>query len=142
MRRPQISLAPIRGAIERTLEGEKRADAEVSVLIVNDARIRELNRTYRGVDSPTDVLAFAMAEGESAHLHPELLGDIVISADRAESQAENAGHAVEDEFRLLAVHGTLHLLGHEDETASGRALMRRLTQKYLKGARKSGGEGP
>jgi probable rRNA maturation factor len=104
----------------------------VSVLIVGDARIRELNRIYRGVDSPTDVLAFAMAEGELAHLNPELLGDIVISAETAEAQAKRMGHDATQELQLLAVHGTLHLLGHEDETASGRARMRRLARKYLK----------
>ncbi|UCD57107.1 MAG: rRNA maturation RNase YbeY [Candidatus Hydrogenedentota bacterium] len=142
VRRREIRLAPIREAIERTLDGEKRTDAEVSVLIVNDARIRELNRLYRGIDSPTDVLAFAMAEGRFTDLHPDLLGDVVISAERAAVQAGRAGHALAHELRLLAVHGTLHLLGYEDETASGQARMRRLERKYLKRARKPGGESP
>lgn len=131
MRRPEIRVAPIREAIEATLEGEKRTDAEVSVLIVNDARIRKLNRLYRGIDTPTDVLAFAMGEGQFASIHPELLGDIIISVERAAAQAVRAGHSLEEEVRLLAAHGTLHLLGYEDENISGRALMRKLARKYL-----------
>ncbi len=143
VRRPGIKSAPIREAITETLKGEKRpAGTEVSVLIVNDGRIRELNRAYRGVDSPTDVLAFAMNEGRFADLHPELLGDVVISVCRAEAQAAEAGHDLMEELRLLAVHGTLHLLGHEDETSSGRARMRRRERKYLRSAQKHGGEDP
>ena len=134
MRRPGIKVAPIREVIEKTLEGEKKLDSEVSVLIVSDARIRELNRLYRGVDAPTDVLAFAMGEGMFADLHPELLGDVVLSAERAEAQAVEAGHSLMEELRLLTIHGTLHLLGYEDETASGRARMRRRERKYLKDA--------
>jgi len=106
----------------------------VSVLIVTDARIRELNRTYRGIDSSTDVLAFPMAEGKFAALNPDLIGDIVISAERARVQAQQAGHDLIDELRLLAAHGTLHLLGYEDETSRGRARMRRLAQKYAMSA--------
>ena len=112
------------------------------MLIVNDTRIRELNRLYREIDSPTDVLAFAMAEGEFAQLNSEVLGDIVISAETAETQAKRAGHGLAEELQLLAVHGTLHLVGHEDESETGRACMRRLERKYLKRLRKRGGEGP
>ncbi len=137
MRRPEIKHAPIREAIERVLESEKRRDAEVSVLLADDSRIREMNRLYRDVDSPTDVLAFAMAEGEFPEVHPEVLGDIVISVERAQEQAGLAHRGLMEELRLLAIHGTLHLLGYEDETVAGRARMRKLAQKYLKA-----GEGP
>jgi probable rRNA maturation factor len=130
-RRAGIKIAPIRRAIEKTLEGEDQTNAEVSVLLVTNARIRELNLLYRGVDSPTDVLAFAMNEGEFPGLHPQLLGDIVISVEMAEKQARDAEHGLMREMSLLAIHGTLHLLGYEDETASGRARMRRCERKYL-----------
>lgn len=103
----------------------------MSVLIVRDARMRELNRAYRGVDSSTDVLAFSMREGEFSSISPHVLGDVVISAERAQAQAERAGHDLMDELRLLAVHGTLHLLGYEDETGGGRARMRRLARRYV-----------
>lgn len=142
MRRPEIKLASIRAAIKRTLEGEKRTNAEVSVLLVNDSRMRDLNRLYRGIDSSTDVLAFAMGEGEFSDLHPDLLGDVAICVDAADKQKDRAGHSLIEEIRFLAIHGTLHLLGYEDETAAGRARMRRRGRKYLKDSRKSGGEGP
>jgi len=138
MRKPQINIAPLREAIEQTLRGENREDAEVSVLLVNDERMRDLNRTYRGVDSTTDVLAFPMGEGEFPELNPQMLGDIVVSVERALLQAKQAGHDLVDEVRLLAVHGTLHLLGYEDETSAGRTRMRRLAKKYImnKGSRR------
>lgn len=142
MRRPEIKLASIRAAIEKTLEAEKRTDAEVSVLLVNDSRMRELNRSYRNIDSSTDVLAFAMGEGEFSDLHPDLLGDVVISVNAADRQKDRAGHSLIDEIRYLAIHGTLHLLGYEDETVSGRARMRRRGRKYLKDSQRSGGEVP
>lgn len=113
----------------------------MSVLIAGDARIRKLNRQYRGIDSPTDVLAFAMGDGEFADLHPQLLGDVVISADTAGRQAEKAGRGLTEELRLLAVHGTLHLLGYDDETPAERARMRRRERRYLKTAPDSGGKG-
>jgi probable rRNA maturation factor len=124
--------------IERALRAENRQDAEVSVLIVNDARMRELNRTYRGIDSSTDVLAFPMGEGAFSSLNPQMIGDVVISAERALAQAQRGGRPLDDEARLLAAHGTLHLLGYEDETTAGRARMRRLARKYgmIKGARR------
>ncbi len=73
-----------------------------------------------------------MGEGEFASIHPELLGDIIISVERAAAQAARARHSLEEEVRLLAAHGALHLLGYKDETNPGRALMRRLARKYLK----------
>ena len=141
MRRPGIRTAPVRKAIEKTLIGEKRDDAEVSVLLAGDARIRKLNREYRGIDSATDVLAFAMGDGEFADLHPQLLGDVIISVDTAEKQAEKAGRGLLEELKLLAIHGTLHLLGYDDETSADRALMRRRERKYLKTPPASTGKG-
>jgi probable rRNA maturation factor len=96
---------------------------EVSVSFVSDDEIHELNRTYRGVDRPTDVLSFALREGEEDFPVPdegaELLGDIVISIPTAVRQAEEYGHSVEREVGFLLVHGFLHLLGydHQDEDA-------------------------
>ncbi len=102
----------------------------MSVLLVGDRRMRKLNLSYRTIDAPTDVLSFSMGEGEFASLNPDILGDVVVSIDRAGVQAEQAGHSLTDELRLLVVHGTLHLLGYEDETSGGRARMRRLARKY------------
>ena len=98
-------------------EGASQPGVEVGILVTDDDGIRNLNRDYRGIDAPTDVLAFAMRDGVDAGLHPEMLGDVAISIETATRQAGERGHAVEDEVGLLSVHAALHLLGydHEDE---------------------------
>jgi probable rRNA maturation factor len=93
------------------------ARGEVSVAFVSDARIRALNQRYRRKDAPTDVLSFPSGE-------TPFLGDIVIATGVARRQAREAGHSVGVEARILALHGLLHLLGHDHETDGGR--MRRL----------------
>jgi probable rRNA maturation factor len=92
--------------------------AEVSVVLTDDSEVRRLNRQYRGIDRTTDVLSFSQREGEP---WPEdepgaLLGDIVISMDRAQEQAREYGHSLAREVAFLAVHGTLHLLGYDHQT--------------------------
>lgn len=111
----------IRAALRH--EGAARPEIEVGVLVTDDDGIRNLNRTYRGIDTPTDVLAFAMRDGVDADLHPEMLGDVVISLETARRQAEEQGRAVEDEIGLLAVHAALHLLGHDHEDDEDGDLM-------------------
>jgi probable rRNA maturation factor len=103
---------------------ERVGNGEVSVVLVSDRRIRELNRQFRGIDRPTDVLSFAMVEtgeGEPCIVSrgeevPRVLGDIVISIDTARRQAEEYGHPFARELGFLAVHGFLHLLGYDHET--------------------------
>jgi probable rRNA maturation factor len=102
-------------------------DAELSVALVDDSEIRRLNSTYRRVDKPTDVLAFAMREGDGAALHPDVLGDVVISLDTAARQAAGRGVPVADEVRLLLTHGLLHLLGYDHERSPAEA--RRMFRK-------------
>jgi len=85
----------------------------VSILFVTDETICRLNRQYRAIDSATDVLAFSMREGEDADLHPELMGDVVISVETARRQAQEAGHSLERELAILLVHGILHLAGFD-----------------------------
>ncbi|GIX07354.1 MAG: hypothetical protein KatS3mg115_1757 [Candidatus Poribacteria bacterium] len=97
-------------------EGEDLETSEVGILITDDAQIRELNRRYRNVDAPTDVLAFAMREGPDADLNPQLLGDLVLSVPTAARQAQEQGHSLAYELAFLAVHGTLHLLGYDHQT--------------------------
>ncbi len=99
-----------------------RDPPDVSVALVDDTYIRMLNREYRGVDQPTDVLAFPMDPDECAHGEPAL-GDIVISLERARDQARQFKHPLRREVALLAVHGLLHLLGYEDETETGASAM-------------------
>ncbi|WP_332275814.1 rRNA maturation RNase YbeY [Bacillus velezensis] len=96
--------------------------AEVSVTIVTNEEIREINRDYRGKDTPTDVISFALEEEGEDEVEivgadmPPVLGDIIISADRTKEQAEEYGHTFMRELGFLAVHGFLHLLGYDHMT--------------------------
>lgn len=176
-------------AVERTLAREGWRDGEVSVTLVGDAAIRDLNRRYRGVDAPTDVLAFPLlepeelarrrpttgapaagagasppealppAEAEAGPLPPLwrpaggegpagagdalavrgdapagaplLLGDVIISLERAAAQAADYGHSLEREVSFLGVHGTLHLLGYDHDTPAAEAGMMAATEAIL-----------
>jgi probable rRNA maturation factor len=91
------------------------------VTVVDDAAMADLNRAYRGVAGPTDVLAFPMAEGRFSRLTPDLLGDVVISAETAARQSRPGG--LREELALLLVHGILHLVGYDHGTARERARM-------------------
>ena len=103
---------------------------EVDITIVDDEEIHTLNREYRNVDRPTDVLSFALDEGEEDEPElidgPEehLLGDIIISVETAQRQGEEFGHGLEREIVYLAVHGLLHLLGYDHMTDEDKKIMR------------------
>jgi probable rRNA maturation factor len=100
---------------------------------VDDAAIRELNRTYRGVDAPTDVLAFPMREGRFGRLAPDLLGDVAISAETARRQARDG--ALRAELALLLVHGILHLVGYDHHAPVARRRMWRKQRAILAACR-------
>jgi probable rRNA maturation factor len=95
--------------------------AELSVVLCDDGFIQGLNAQWRGKDAPTDVLSFAMGEGEGEGMDPDLLGDIVISVDTCARQAAELGHPPERELRVLLVHGLLHLLGYDHEDSPEEA---------------------
>ena len=88
-------------------------DGELSVLLVDDPRIAELNETYLNHQGPTNVISFPMREGDGANLHPELLGDVVISMDTCAQEAEMGEIPTERRFYELLVHGILHLFGYD-----------------------------
>jgi probable rRNA maturation factor len=90
-------------------------DSELSVVIVSDEEITRLNRQYFRRNCPTNVIAFPMGPGVPAVLPSRLLGDVVISAETAERQAEAVGGKGEEEIRFLIIHGVLHLLGYDHE---------------------------
>ena len=91
-------------------------ESELSVLIVDDSEMARLNQQYRQIAHTTDVLSFPMLEGEFGGIAPEMLGDVVISAQTAKAMSEETGSAFESVLDLLLVHGILHLLGLDHET--------------------------
>lgn len=110
-------------------------ETELSLVITDDETIRNLNRRFRGVDAPTDVLAFGAGADErfvSAPDSPPYLGDVVISYQRAQAQAEEWGHPVAEELRLLVVHGILHLLGYDHEEEADAQKMREREKRLLR----------
>lgn len=118
--------ARLKQAVEVVLTGEKIADAVVSVAVVDDRSIHELNRRHLQHDYPTDVLSFLFD-----HEHDRLEGEIVVSADTAAEQARRYQSEFADELLLYVVHGTLHLSGYDDCTPAERRSMRRLERRYL-----------
>lgn len=99
-------------------------EEEINIVLTDDEYIRNLNKNYRGIDSPTDVLSFSMDENV-------LWGDIYISLDTAIKQAEEQGWDLDREVRFLAIHGLLHLLGYNDEDDEGYNTMMKLAEKLL-----------
>lgn len=118
-------------AMIRLLQLEK---AEVSFVLTDDKRIHELNKVYRGKDHPTDVLAFAMHEGEFGALAGSLLGDVIVSVPTARKQALSAGTPVLAEVTMLLAHGLLHLLGWDHRTDAEDRRMRAETGRLCAAA--------
>ncbi|KAA6451411.1 rRNA maturation RNase YbeY [Bacillus swezeyi] len=116
-------LAEIEKLLQFAAKEENVADqAEVSVTIVTNEEIQQINKEYRGKDYPTDVISFALEEDGEGEVQiigadmPTVLGDIIISADKAKEQAEEYGHSLMRELGFLTVHGFLHLLGYDHLT--------------------------
>ena len=121
-------------------------EAEVSLLITDDASIREINRDQRGIDAPTDVLSFPMVQyaqpGDFSGVEDMddcfnietgelMLGDIVLSIDRVRSQAEEYGHSIMREVAFLIVHSMLHLIGYDHIEEEDRILMEDRQRKVM-----------
>lgn len=131
-------------AIEKSLylEGFK-IDSEISVLLVDDERIREINREQRNIDKPTDVLSFPIVNIVEGKINPGigdydmengliLLGDIVISLETAVKQAEEYGHSLERELAFLVTHGVFHLLGYDHQDREQEKRMMSKQESVLK----------
>ena len=123
-----LDLERLRSVVEIVLRDAGIAAAEVSIAIVDDAAIWELNRRYLNHDFATDVLSFRL--DDSTH-HQRLDGEIVVSADTAERNAQKYGWTMEDELVLYILHGALHLVGHDDANESQRHKMREAEVRYL-----------
>ena len=109
-------------------------DAELSVVLCDNAYIHELNKTYRNIDRPTDVLSFALNEGEEEGYDgpdTKLLGDIVISLDKTQEQAEEYGHSVERELAFLIAHSMLHLFSFDHMEEEERKQMEEKQEDIL-----------
>lgn len=108
-------------------------DAELSILILDDQQIAELNRKFLNRKGPTNVIAFPMQEGQFSEIAPNLLGDVVISVETAQQEAQRAGLRMEDRFNQLLIHGILHLLGYDHaQTKSEARRMENKTREILK----------
>ncbi len=126
--------ATVEKVVLAVLEGELvDPGAEISLVFVDNGYIRQLNREYRGIDSPTDVLSFALEEGEPMPDAGEerILGDVVLSLERAEEQAKEFGHGFMREVAYLTAHGVLHLLGYDHGTEEQRNIMRQKEEAAL-----------
>jgi probable rRNA maturation factor len=108
-----------------------QADAELSLALIGNAEMRKLNAKYRGKDYPTDVLSFPMEE--TAPTATRLLGDVIISVDKAREQAKERGRAQDQEMTTLLIHGIVHLLGYDHErSAKDARAMKRLENKIYR----------
>ena len=99
--------------VEFALQHEAINDVEFNIIIVDNKRIREINKMYRNIDRETDVISFALEDYEDIKLPHRLLGDIYISIDKAIGQAEEYQHSLLRELGFLSIHGLLHLLGYD-----------------------------
>lgn len=121
----------VRRAVEAVIKIYELVNPQVSITFTDNEHIHAINRDYRGIDSPTDVISFALneqldEEPEVAEEAPvDVLGDIIISLERAEEQAEEYGHSFAREVAFLTVHGMLHLLGYDHMEEEERREMRR-----------------
>ncbi len=113
-------------------------EIEISVLFTDNEGIRQLNREYRGIDTPTDVLSFPLSTPEELAQAPEetevLLGDVVISVETAREQARQQGHSIKQESALLLTDGLLHLLGYDHGSEEERERMRQMESEVVAGA--------
>ena len=113
----------IRQVVLTTLRMHDSEACEVSVLLTNDGAIQSLNRQYRNIDTPTDVLAFAMREDGDESMNSHLLGDVIISVPTAQRQAHAHNHSLDVEVANLTVHGVLHLLGYDHQISADATIM-------------------
>ncbi|RYL91580.1 rRNA maturation RNase YbeY [Sporolactobacillus sp. THM7-4] len=117
---------------------ELKGETECSLTFTGNSRIQEINREYRGIDRPTDVISFALEEVQEGEVpiipdeeEPRVLGDIIVSIDKAHEQAESYGHSFERELGFLIVHGLLHLLGYDHTTDEEKEEMFGLQEQIL-----------
>ena len=118
----------------RKIENLEDTELEFSVIIVDNKRIHEINKEYRGIDRPTDVISFALEDNEEIEFdHYRVLGDIYISIDKVREQAKEYGHSEKRELAFLTVHGFLHLLGYDHMKPEEEKIMFGKQEEILNG---------
>ena len=128
-----VELDTVLKVLDSALKKENLDDVSFNLIIVDNEYIHELNRTYRNIDRETDVITFALEDEDSIVLPSDerVLGDIYISIDKAESQAEEYGHSLLRELSFLAVHGFYHLLGYDHMTEEDEKVMFKKQEEVL-----------
>ncbi len=129
-----VRTTAVRADARRLLAALDETRAELTVSLVDDQEMHRLNHDFRGIDRPTDVLAYAMREGVRAPGDAAVLGDVVISMETAARQARRRGVATAAEVRTLLIHGVLHLLGYDHERSPAEARRMRAMERQLHAA--------
>ena len=130
---PGLKNLTIKQNLQKVLKDLACNDGELSILFTDDTYISQLNERYRGIDGPTNVLAFPMSEPGSPEDNSGMLGDIVVSLDRAVQESEDLGESLEETVYRLLIHGLLHLLGFDHERSSEEELRMSEEQTRLLG---------
>jgi probable rRNA maturation factor len=118
--------------LDYAIEYEELDNLEFNVIIVDNEKIHELNKEFRGIDRPTDVITFALEDNEDfPKLETRILGDIYISLEKAKGQAIEYGHGFLRELSFLAIHGFLHLLGYDHIKDSDKVIMRKAEEDIM-----------
>ena len=128
-----VDLGRVRRSLKRLLKELGFKDSEVSLLLVDDDQIREINKDYLQRDRPTNVISFAMTEGAFGDVHPEILGDIILSVETAARDAMACDIDFMDEVEFLLIHGLLHLVGYNHENVESKEAnkMKKLEQELF-----------
>lgn len=114
----KIDLRRLRQAVRNLLRALACEEKEISLVLVDNEQIQAINKQYLNRDRHTNVISFSQAEGEFGYLHPHILGDVVVSVERALSDSSEGGLSFDDELDFLIMHGVLHLLGYNHEDTS------------------------
>lgn len=127
----RIDEVKLKRTARKILNYQSVNDAELSILLTDDRRMRPLNKKFRRIDKSTDVLAFSMREGEDLEINPLLLGDVVISVETARRRAKQLNTTEKEEIYRYLIHGILHLLGYDHDGRLNQRVMKEREKNIL-----------
>ena len=128
----EIDIIDLNNVIEYALKHENVSNAIMNVIIIDNEKIHKINKEYRGIDRPTDVISFALEDDKTfVNTDFRVLGDIYISIDKAKIQAKEYNHSLLRELSFLAVHGFYHLLGYDHQTKEEEEIMFKKQEEVL-----------